>query len=124
MGCEVVPVVPVRDVDAAVVWFTGVLGFTEDFRWNAYAGVTFGGARLHLNGFAGHDDRIGKSQAYFFVPDVDAVFARAVAAGAAIDHTLGDQEYGMRDFSVRDPDGNRFTFGTETASEGDAEQAP
>ena len=48
----VVPVVPVKDVDAAVAWFTGVLGFTEDFRWNAYAGVTFGGADSASGDFA------------------------------------------------------------------------
>ncbi len=114
MGCEVVPVIPVRDVDAAVAWFVDVLGFDEDFRWKEYAGVRLDGARAHLNGFSGSDDRIGKSQMYFFVPDVDAVWTRVVAAGGAVDHPIGDQEYGMRDFSVRDADGNRYTFGTET----------
>jgi catechol 2,3-dioxygenase-like lactoylglutathione lyase family enzyme len=39
------------------------------------------------------------------VDDVDEVHARAVAAGADIVHPLTDEEWGLRRFFVRDPDG-------------------
>jgi len=39
------------------------------------------------------------------VDDVDAVHARAVAAGADIVYPLTDEEWGLRRFFVRDPDG-------------------
>lgn len=39
------------------------------------------------------------------VDDVDAVHARAVAAGAEIVYPLTDEEWGLRRFFVRDPDG-------------------
>jgi predicted enzyme related to lactoylglutathione lyase len=39
------------------------------------------------------------------VDDVDAVFERAVAAGSEIVYPLTDEEWGLRRFFVRDPNG-------------------
>lgn len=39
------------------------------------------------------------------VDDVDAVYARAVAAGAQITYPITDEEWGLRRFFVRDPNG-------------------
>jgi predicted enzyme related to lactoylglutathione lyase len=39
------------------------------------------------------------------VDDVDEVFARAVAAGAEIVYPLTDEDWGLRRFFVRDPNG-------------------
>ncbi|MGB8649041.1 MAG: VOC family protein [Mycobacteriales bacterium] len=39
------------------------------------------------------------------VDDVDAVHSRAVAAGADITYPLTDEEWGLRRFFVRDPNG-------------------
>jgi catechol 2,3-dioxygenase-like lactoylglutathione lyase family enzyme len=39
------------------------------------------------------------------VDDVDAVHARALAAGAEIVYPLTDEEWGLRRFFVRDPNG-------------------
>jgi len=118
MSSEVVPVFQVADVAAAVEHYTQVLGFDEEFRWGEYAGVCFaGGARLHLNAFESGRERVGQGAAYFFVSEVDRIYAQVVEAGARIDHPLGDQAYGMRDFSVFDTDGNRLTFGTEVVPE-------
>ncbi len=46
--------------------------------------------------------------AYLRVDDVDAFHRRAVAAGAAIGKPLTTEAWGMREFSVRSPDGHRF----------------
>jgi uncharacterized glyoxalase superfamily protein PhnB len=35
-----------------------------------------------------------------------------VAAGAEVLQPLHDTDYGSRDFAVRDPEGNRWSFGT------------
>jgi hypothetical protein len=43
---------------------------------------------------------------YCAVDAVDALFERAHAAGADIPLELTDTEYGSRDFTVRDPEGN------------------
>lgn len=39
------------------------------------------------------------------VDDVDAVYARAVSAGAEIVYPLTDEDWGLRRFFVRDPNG-------------------
>ena len=44
--------------------------------------------------------------------DVDAVYRRATAAGAEIIAEPHDTDYGSHDFAARDPEGNRWSFGT------------
>jgi len=41
-----------------------------------------------------------------------AVYARAAAGGAEITREMADADYGSRGFTVRDPEGNLFSFGT------------
>jgi uncharacterized glyoxalase superfamily protein PhnB len=53
----------------------------------------------------------GTQAAYLVVADPDATFAAALAAGATTLAEPSDKPYG-RDGSVRDPDGNLWSFGT------------
>jgi uncharacterized glyoxalase superfamily protein PhnB len=54
----------------------------------------------------------GSFGAYVVTDDPDGLFARAIAAGAEILSGLHETDYGSRDFSARDPEGNRWSFGT------------
>ena len=47
-----------------------------------------------------------------YVEDVDAVFARAIAAGATVSRPVKDQFCGDRAGTVTDPFGHRWTLGT------------
>jgi uncharacterized glyoxalase superfamily protein PhnB len=49
---------------------------------------------------------------YCIVADPDAHFARAEAAGAEITRAPETQDYGGRDYTCKDPEGNVWTFGT------------
>ncbi len=49
---------------------------------------------------------------YVYVEDIDAHYERARAAGAEIVGELRDTEYGSREYSARDPEGNLWSFGT------------
>ena len=49
---------------------------------------------------------------YVVVPDIEAHYARAKAAGAKIERPLADTEYGSREYSARDCDGHLWSFGT------------
>ena len=49
---------------------------------------------------------------YTVCDDPDALFKRAVQHGAAVIDEPNDKDYGSREFSVRDPEGNRWSFGT------------
>ena len=55
---------------------------------------------------------VGTSAAYLVVEDPDAVFDRAVAAGATVLRPMVDQDYGGRGGSVADPEGNHWSFGS------------
>lgn len=50
--------------------------------------------------------KIGEGQwnAYFWVDDVEALFADVKERGATIDYGLCDQFYNVREFAVHDPD--------------------
>jgi PhnB protein len=52
------------------------------------------------------------STLYFYVPDVDAVYRRAIEAGATSISEPADQFYGDRHGGVVDPAGNRWYIAT------------
>jgi len=54
----------------------------------------------------------GTAGTYVVTDEPDALFARAVAAGATVVTEPYDTDYGSREFAVRDPEGNRWSFGT------------
>jgi uncharacterized glyoxalase superfamily protein PhnB len=54
----------------------------------------------------------GSFGAYVVTDDPDGLFARASTAGAEVISGLHETDYGSRDFAVRDPEGNRWSFGT------------
>jgi uncharacterized glyoxalase superfamily protein PhnB len=54
----------------------------------------------------------GSFGAYVVVDDPDGLFERVRSAGAEITAGLHDTDYGSRDFTLRDPEGNRWSFGT------------
>jgi uncharacterized glyoxalase superfamily protein PhnB len=49
---------------------------------------------------------------YVSVPDVDAHYERAVAAGADVDGPPVDQPYGARSYGATDPEGHQWWFST------------
>ena len=65
---------------------------------------------------SGSDGRLdlpsGPTWIYVVVDDPDAHYERAVAAGAEVVRDLKDEDYGSRGYTVRDPEGNVWSFGT------------
>ena len=55
---------------------------------------------------------VGKYSLYVVVDDPDAHHAKAKEAGARIERELTDEDYGSRDYTARDPEGNLWSFGT------------
>lgn len=80
-----------------------------ELSWPLGGGIMLGSARPE-------DDawplRPGTSSAYIVTDEPDALCARAVAAGAKVIRELTDTDYGSREFSALDPEGNRWSFGT------------
>ena len=64
----------------------------------------------------GSDGRLqhmgGGSSVYVAVADPDAHFELAKTAGAGIVFEPYDTDYGSREYTARDPEGNFWSFGT------------
>ena len=97
-------IVPNED-DASVVEHAQLL-------WPEGGGVMLGSAGRPGNPFS--DRRTGASSVYVVTADPDQVHDRAVGAGATIFAPLKDEDYGGRGFSVTDPEGNIWSFGSYT----------
>ncbi len=57
-------------------------------------------------------DGVSTGSVYVAMPDIDALHARAAAAGAHIIHAPADTDYGSRDCTAVDPEGFLWYFGT------------
>jgi PhnB protein len=60
---------------------------------------------------------------YILVEDVDAVFNRAVAAGAQVSMPVMDMFWGDRCGQLQDPDGNKWMIATHKAEPTEKEMA-
>jgi uncharacterized glyoxalase superfamily protein PhnB len=110
----------VPDVKAAVAFYNETLGFEflradSDGAGNySFAALALGDAFLMLMAetFYRHDltNRGAGIDVRVVVPDVDAVYKRLLDANVEITHRIGDREYGLRDFIMRDPWGFRLRF--------------
>jgi catechol 2,3-dioxygenase-like lactoylglutathione lyase family enzyme len=111
----------VADVAASVAHYVERLGFRVQFRLGdppSYAIIERDALSLHLMPARESPGTLGRSSVYVFVADVDALHDELRGRGGPIEVAPADFDYGMREFSVRDPDGNRLTFGREVAKAG------
>jgi predicted enzyme related to lactoylglutathione lyase len=106
----------VSDVGHSLQFYLGHLGFHEFFRLGdppRYAIVERDAVSLHLMSASQEVRGLGRSSIYVFAADVDALHDELRALGCEIERAPVDFDYGMREMSLRDPDGNRITFGQE-----------
>ncbi len=106
----------------AVVDFLVALGFEEtsshlddtgalahaQLDWSEGGGVLLGPHRRN----GPFTQQPGSSAAYVVTADVEAVMRRAHQAGIAYPDSPTEQDYGSRDVTLRDPEGNQWIFGT------------
>jgi uncharacterized glyoxalase superfamily protein PhnB len=122
---QVWPTVRARDARALIRFLVDAFGFEEtvvygegdvvqhaQLSWPPGGGIMLGSVRPDAA-----DDHWpvppGSIGAYVVTDDPDGLFARATAAGAEVIAELHDTDHGSRDFAVRDPEGNRWSFGTD-----------
>jgi uncharacterized glyoxalase superfamily protein PhnB len=112
-----------RDAAAAIEWLERAFGFQTTARHDGpdgsvgHAELLLGESLIMLGTGAPDlqdppsEPRSARSTLYVAVKDVDALHERAQAAGADVSE-LYEQDYGSRDFSARDLEGNHWSFGT------------
>jgi uncharacterized glyoxalase superfamily protein PhnB len=81
-----------------------------EMRWPDGPGIMFGSTGKDESPFGMR--RPGNDSVYVVCDDPDAIYARATAAGAEVVYELKDEDYGSRGFTVRDPEGILWSFGT------------
>jgi uncharacterized glyoxalase superfamily protein PhnB len=115
------PILRYRDARAAIAWLADAFGLTEkqicpgEDGTIAHAELHSGEGLIMLSTDRDDDSwgrHAGQGWVYVAVKDPDALHERAVAAGAEITYPLQDTDYGSRDFSANDLEGNRWSFGT------------
>jgi len=116
------PVLKYDDAHAAIEFLERAFGFErlavheDDAGKVAHAELRSGDAVVGLSstraGDPVYDQCAHCSVVYAVVDDVDSLHDRAKTAGAEIVMPPTDQDYGSRDFSARDPEGNVWAFGT------------
>lgn len=116
----VFPLLRYRDAPRAIEWLEDAFGFERrtvienDDGTIAHAELAWGDGMVMLASSRDDDvgPRVGEGWTYVVVEDADAHHARAMAAGAEIVMELSDMDYGSRDYSARDFEGNLWSFGT------------
>lgn len=115
------PILLVRDVMASADYFRDAIGFTYDRFWGDPPDFCI----LRRDGLSLMIAQLPKGQSgtphwrirdkmwnvYFWVDDVDALYAELNTSGARIDYTLHDQPYGVREFGIQDLDDHDIAFG-------------
>ncbi|HXT70080.1 MAG TPA: VOC family protein [Vicinamibacterales bacterium] len=116
---SVTPGFTANDAAATIKWYCDVLGFGRKDHWEiegVYRGgsVTLGDVTINI----GQDDwKLGRDRVkgqgvrmYITTgPDIDGYAAAIKARGGTLDQEPQD-EWGMRAFSISDPDGYKLTF--------------
>lgn len=119
MSQTVFPCLTFRDAKASIEWLERVLGaervavYEDGDGRVAHAEIRIGSSLIMAGDETAGSKATppGVSVVYVVVEDADAAYGRARAAGAEVTEPV-DQDYGSRDVTVTDPDGNRWSLGT------------
>jgi len=126
----IIPTLRYHDAEKAISWLCEAFGFERHLVVPgaspgeiSHAQLTSPAGMIMLG--SSHEDEFDRLQkppsgpegpvtqsAYIVVPDADAHYEKAVAAGARIAMAIVDQSYGGRGYSCFDPEGHLWNFGT------------
>jgi uncharacterized glyoxalase superfamily protein PhnB len=118
------PTLIYRDAPAGMEFLTEAFGFEEtlvvpgegdgvvahaEMRWPLGGDIMLGS--LRSDSVLG-EKHVGAASVCVFTDEPDALYERATESGAKVVLGLEDTSYGARSFTVEDPEGNLWTFGT------------
>ncbi|MGH8373310.1 MAG: VOC family protein [Gammaproteobacteria bacterium] len=121
---SVTPYLIVKGAAAALEFYKKAFGATETVRMQdgeriGHAEIVIGDSHvmladeyLEMGAKAPEPGSRSPVGIMLYIPDVDAVFARAVKAGATVERELVDQFYGDRIGGIIDPFGHRWYLAT------------
>ena len=106
------PILLVPDVPATAAFYHEILGFKSDpvTATPAYTVVWRDNAAVHLARGEGAPTGV---RIFFWVKDVNTLYEQVRARGAVIAVPLETRPYGIRDFSMHDPNGVEVVCGQD-----------
>lgn len=119
------PTLSYQDAPAAIRFLGEAFGFVEhlvvpgeadgevvhcEMVWPEGGGVMLGSTVRSVGEVGG--SAAGGASVYVVTDRPDEIHGKALAAGATEIRGLRDEDYGSRGFTVADPEGNRWSFGT------------
>lgn len=116
------------DIQTSIAFYTGILDFIVDVPphpdktefMSKYSLLKREGSLLHLSSHDG--DGVFGNLVYIRVQNIETVYESVLSRGINVDEPekypsltiqLTEQTWSMKEFSVRDPDGNKITYGQE-----------
>ena len=126
---NIIPGMRYRDAPAAIEWLCRAFGFSrqlvvpDEDGGIAHAQLVLGNGMIMLGSYRdeGEYDRLvrlpedagGSTQAaYIVIGEIEDHYRRAVEAGARVVYELAEQDYGGKLYSVLDPEGHLWNFGS------------
>lgn len=112
-------VLAVKDLAVAAEYFKEKLGFDLDFTAPGWEFLSFGEFKVMLGECS--DEMTAEATgnhswfAHCLVENVDEVYEELTGRGATVISTIRTQPWGIRDFTVKTPDGHRIVFGQLTS---------
>jgi uncharacterized glyoxalase superfamily protein PhnB len=109
------PILAVADVPRAIAYYRDVFGLIPTWMWEEnVGGVTTEVAPIEI--YFSRADTPTPSSLAVFVEDADRAYAKYRAAGAEIVDEIETKPWGLRSFTVKDPDGNLIGVAHEVHS--------
>ncbi|MEE8059588.1 MAG: VOC family protein [Pseudomonadales bacterium] len=109
------PGLNITDMNTTIEWYQDFLGFKCTFKVPneaipPYAIVSKNEVSIHLS-LDLTDSLSGTGFCYIETENIDILYKQLVDAGVIFIREIEDSSYGMRDFVVKDYEGNKISFG-------------
>lgn len=116
---DIIPMLPVRCMPASIEFYRK-LGFTverrnDDWRW---AMLRFDDCRLMVDESINPHPPAPRASVLYLYPDDVVAYHRQVRANGLEVPDLSVTFYGLTEFRIEDPDGNRLWIGQDTSNPG------
>ena len=108
-------VLAVKDLQEETDYYIEKLGFDRDFTVPGWEFLSFGDFKVMLGECS--DEMTAEATgnhswyAHALVKNVDEIYQEFIGRGAVILSSIADKPWGIREFSVKTPDGHRVVFG-------------
>ena len=114
---RLIPMLPVRSLPVSVNFYCGMLGFeveTRNDEWG-WAMLRFDECRVMVDQSLNRHSNAPRESVIYLYPDNIVEYHQQVRANGLDVPELDSTFYGMTEFRINDPDGNRLWIGQSTS---------